>query len=63
MGFSDWGTWWQGEIAGEYFLSNSNLRSQFQSILSRGGADKLIRRGRDKLAAGVAGIDSEREQL
>ena len=26
-GFKDWGTWWQGEIAGEYFLSNSNLRS------------------------------------
>ena len=26
-GFHDWGTWWQGEIAGEYFLSNSNLIS------------------------------------
>ncbi len=26
-GFSDWGTWWQGEIAGEYFLANSNLVS------------------------------------
>jgi hypothetical protein len=26
-GFSDWGDWWQGEIAGEYFLSNSNLIS------------------------------------
>jgi len=26
-GFVDWGTWWQGEIAGEYFLSNSNLAS------------------------------------
>jgi Alginate export len=24
-GFYDWGTWWQGEIAGEYFVSNSNL--------------------------------------
>jgi hypothetical protein len=23
-GFYDWGTWWQGEIAGEYFLGNSN---------------------------------------
>ena len=23
----DWGTWWQGEIAGEYFVSNSNLLS------------------------------------
>jgi Alginate export len=27
LGFHDWGTWWQGEIAGEYFLSNSNLIS------------------------------------
>jgi hypothetical protein len=27
LGFNDWGTWWQGEIAGEYFLSNSNLKS------------------------------------
>jgi hypothetical protein len=26
-GFHDWGTWWQGEIAGEYFVSNSNLTS------------------------------------
>jgi hypothetical protein len=26
-GFYDWGTWWQGEIAGEYFLVNSNLES------------------------------------
>ena len=27
LGFSDWGSWWQGEIAGGYFLSNSNLIS------------------------------------
>ena len=27
LGFYDWGTWWQGEIGGEYFLSNSNLVS------------------------------------
>jgi hypothetical protein len=26
-GFSDWGSWWQGEIAGEYFVANSNLVS------------------------------------
>ncbi|HET9317043.1 MAG TPA: alginate export family protein [Vicinamibacteria bacterium] len=26
-GLDDWGTWWQGEIAGEYFVSNSNLVS------------------------------------
>ena len=29
---TDWGSWWQGEIAGEYFLSNSNLIShQFRA--------------------------------
>jgi hypothetical protein len=27
LGFYDWGTWWQGEIAGEYFVSNTNLLS------------------------------------
>jgi len=27
LGFYDWGTWWQGEIAGEYLVSNSNLIS------------------------------------
>jgi hypothetical protein len=32
-GFHELGTWWQGEIAGEYFLSNSNLKSH----LVRGG--------------------------
>lgn len=26
-GFYDWGSWWQGEIAGGYFVSNSNLIS------------------------------------
>ena len=32
LGFYDWGSWWQGEIAGEYFLSNSNLIShQFRA--------------------------------
>ena len=31
-GFYDWGTWWQGEIAGEYFLSNSNLISHTTRI-------------------------------
>jgi hypothetical protein len=27
LGFHDWGSWWQGEIAGEYLLTNSNLAS------------------------------------
>jgi hypothetical protein len=26
-GFDDWGTWWQGEIAGGYAIANSNLIS------------------------------------
>jgi hypothetical protein len=32
LGFYNWGTWWQGEIAGEYFLSNSNLISHLTSV-------------------------------
>lgn len=32
LGFSDWGTWWQGEIAGEYFLVNSNLNSHLARV-------------------------------
>lgn len=34
-GFRDWGTWWQGEIAGEYFLSNSNLKSHMLRLHTR----------------------------
>jgi hypothetical protein len=32
LGFYDWGYWWQGEIAGEYFLSNSNLKSHLVRV-------------------------------
>jgi hypothetical protein len=32
LGFYDWGQWWQGEIAGEYFLSNSNLISNLLRV-------------------------------
>lgn len=32
LGFYDWGTWWQGEIAGEYFVSNSNLTSHLVRV-------------------------------
>ena len=31
-GFRGWGTWWQGEIAGEYFLSNSNLKTHMLQL-------------------------------
>jgi len=27
LGFYDWGSRWQGEIAGGYFISNSTLKS------------------------------------
>jgi hypothetical protein len=42
VGFYDWGTWWQGEIAGEYFLSNSNLNShQFRVHFTPSGRTGL----------------------
>jgi hypothetical protein len=40
VGFYDWGTWWQGEIAGEYFLSNSNNISH-QARIHMTPTDKL----------------------
>ena len=30
--FHDWGAWWQGEIAGEYAVSNSNLVSHMARV-------------------------------
>jgi len=30
--FYDWGSWWQGEIAGEWFISSSNLKSHMLRI-------------------------------
>jgi hypothetical protein len=32
LGFYDWGYWWQGEIGGEYFLINSNLKSHLARV-------------------------------
>ncbi|PYX51432.1 MAG: hypothetical protein DMG79_03080 [Acidobacteria bacterium] len=40
LGFYDWGTWWQGEIAGEYFLANSNSISH-QARIHMSPTDKL----------------------
>lgn len=40
VGFYDWGTWWQGEIAGEYFLANSNNISH-QARVHMSPTDKL----------------------
>ncbi len=33
--FYDWGSWWQGEIAGEYFLANSNLITNMLRLHSK----------------------------
>lgn len=33
--FYDWGSWWQGEIAGEYFISNSNLITNMLRVHTR----------------------------
>ena len=38
-GFHDWGSWWQGEIAGEYFLSNSNLKTHMLRLHMQPTAD------------------------
>ena len=46
-GFYDWGTWWQGEIAGEYFLSNSNLKSHL--IRAHVTPSESVERRRDVL--------------
>ena len=35
--FHDWGSWWQGEIAGEWFLSNSNLKTHMLRLHTEPG--------------------------
>lgn len=52
-GFRDWGTWWQGEIAGEYFLSNSNLKTHMF---------RLHVRPTDKMSIGFIYFDYELDQ-
>jgi phospholipid transport system substrate-binding protein len=46
------GTWRVIDIIGEGISLISNLRSQFQSMLSRGGPEKLMKTLRDKIAQG-----------
>ena len=53
-GFADWGSWWQGEIAGEYFLSNSNLISH----MIRVNVEPT-----DSIGAGVIFYDFRLDQL
>jgi hypothetical protein len=52
-GFYDWGTWWQGEIGGEYFLGNSNLISH---------QVRLHLTSSDRLGWGVIGYSFEADQ-
>jgi phospholipid transport system substrate-binding protein len=57
------GAWRVIDIIGEGLSIVSNLRSQFQSLLSRGGPDKLIQTLRDKIASGEAAKDGEKDNL
>jgi phospholipid transport system substrate-binding protein len=55
------GEWRIIDVIGEGLSIVSNLRSQFQSMLARGGPDKLIRSLRDKIASGEAAKDAEKD--
>jgi len=57
------GTWRVIDIIGEDISLVSNLRSQFQSLMSRGGPDKLIQTLREKIAKGEAVKDEEGKAL
>jgi phospholipid transport system substrate-binding protein len=57
------GDWRVIDVIGEDISLVSNLRSQFQSLLSRGGPDKLIQTLRDKIAKGEAAGDNEKSSL
>jgi hypothetical protein len=52
-GFQDWGTWFQGEIAGAWFVSNSNLRSHML---------RLTAQVRNELRLGVSLFDFTLDQ-
>jgi hypothetical protein len=51
--FHDWGSWWQGEIAGEYFLANSNLKTHML---------RLHMSPRDTIGTGVLYFDYALDQ-
>jgi len=57
------GDWRVIDVIGEDISVVSNLRSQFQSLLSRGGPDKLLQTLRDKVASGQAAADNQRDAL
>jgi hypothetical protein len=51
--FHDWGSWWQGEIAGEWFLSNSNLKTHML---------RLHTEPRDNIGTGLIYFDYSLDQ-
>ena len=53
------GDWRVIDVIGEDISIVSNLRSQFQSMLSQGGPEKLIKSLRDKIASGQAAADNQ----
>ena len=55
-GFYDWGTWWQGEIAGEYFVSNSNLISHQLRVHTQADRGDRDRADLLRLRARSAGV-------
>ena len=57
------GSWRVIDVIGEGLSIVSNLRSQFQSLLSRGGPEKLMSVLRDKIASGEAAKDGEKDRL
>lgn len=65
VGFYDWGSWWQGEIAGEYFVSNSNLtshlvRAHLTPTAAIGTGVLLYKFGLDHPESFSAGVTSQR---
>jgi phospholipid transport system substrate-binding protein len=57
------GSWRVIDIIGEGLSIVSNLRSQFQSILSHGGPEKLMQTLREKIETGEAAKDGEKDKL
>jgi len=57
------GDWRVIDVIGEDISVVSNLRSQFQSLLSQGGPEKLIKTLRDKIESGQAASDNDKTSL
>jgi phospholipid transport system substrate-binding protein len=57
------GKWRVIDVIGEGLSIVSNLRSQFQSMLARGGPEKLLQTLREKVATGDAAKDADTDSL